>query len=66
LIIASNLAEVTAPIRSLMKKDVEFLWDTPQEQAFSKVKNKITKAPVLGYYDHKKPLVVETDASKYG
>ncbi|XP_052778759.1 uncharacterized protein K02A2.6-like [Mya arenaria] len=63
---APNLAEVTAPIRSLLKKDVEFLWDAPQEQAFSKVKEIITQAPVLGYYDPKKPLVVETDASKYG
>ena len=51
---APNLAEVTAPIRSLLKKEVEFLWDAPQEIALSKVKDIITQSPVLGYYDPKK------------
>ena len=63
---APKLAEITAPIRCLLKKDTEFLWDAPQEQAFQQVKVIITQSPVLGYFDPHKPLVLETDASKYG
>ena len=48
---APNLAEVTHPLRSLLKKDVEFSWDRPQQQAFEKVKEIITQSPVLTYFD---------------
>jgi hypothetical protein len=63
---APNLAEITAPLRSLLQKEVEFLWDDPQSRAFEKVKAVITNAPVLGYFDPKEPLVLECDASQNG
>ena len=28
---APNLSEITAPMRSLLKQDVEFIWDSPAE-----------------------------------
>ena len=40
-----NLAEITAPMRSLLKQDSEFLWDSPQDEAFNKVKQIITQTP---------------------
>ena len=61
-----NLAEATAPLRCLLQKDVEFVWDEPQTRAFENVKGIITNAPVLGYYDLKEPLVLECDASQNG
>jgi len=61
-----NLAEATAPLRCLLQKDVEFVWDEPQTRAFENVKGIITNAPVLGYYDPKEPLVLECDASQNG
>ncbi|MET0104994.1 MAG: RNase H-like domain-containing protein [Sedimenticola sp.] len=63
---APNLAELTAPLRNLLKKDTEFFWDHSQSEAFEKIKGIITKSPVLGYYDPSLPLVLEVDASKYG
>jgi hypothetical protein len=63
---APNLAKATAPLRSLLKNDTEFIWDHVHDRAFSQVKDIITKAPVLGYYDPTKPLILETDASKFG
>lgn len=65
---APNLAEVTKPLRSLLNKDVEFSWDTPQVDAFQKVKEILTRSPgpVLAYYDPKKYVVLQVDASKYG
>lgn len=63
---APNLAEATAPLRCLLQKDIEFLWDDPQTHAFNKVKDIITNAPVLGFFDPKEPLILECDASQNG
>ena len=51
---APNLSEITSPLRSLLKKETEFLWDEPQSRAFERVKQTITQSPVLAYYDPKK------------
>jgi len=61
-----NLSEVTHPLRSLLQKDTEFVWDEPQNRAFELVKKIITETPVLRYFDPQKQLVLETDASKHG
>ena len=63
-----NLAELTSPLRRLLAKYVEFAWDKTQADAFQKVKNVITqtRGPVLAYYDPKKPLTLQCDASKAG
>ncbi|XP_053403234.1 uncharacterized protein K02A2.6-like [Mercenaria mercenaria] len=63
---APNLAEVTSPMRALLKKDVEFLWDVPQTQSFDKMKDIITHSPVLAYFDPKQPVILECDSSLYG
>ena len=61
-----NMSTITKPIRELLKDDVEFQWDEAQEKAFQEVKDILTNAPVLAYYDVKKPVTVTCDASKYG
>lgn len=63
---APNLAEVTSPLRKLLQKDAEFVFDEPQTQAFNEVKRIITNAPVLGYFDPSKQLVIECDSSQNG
>lgn len=50
---APNLAEITTPIRSLLQKDKEFVWDCPQKEAFELIKKILTTAPVLRYFDPK-------------
>ena len=45
---------------------METYWGKPQAEALVKVKQIITKAPVLGYYDPDKPLVLQTDSSRSG
>ena len=59
------MSEITGPMRSLMRKNTEFVWDSPQEQAFNRVKQTITKAPVHAYYDPHKSLTLQVDASKH-
>ena len=61
-----NMSTITKPIRELLKDDVEFQWGEAQEKAFQEVKDILTNAPVLAYYDVKKPVTVTCDASKYG
>jgi hypothetical protein len=63
---APNLSEITSPLRALLAKDVEFCWDDLQKQAFKKVKEVITKSPVLAYFDPQKLTTLQHDASKYG
>ena len=64
---ASNLAEITSPLRSSEKETV-FIWNEPQTRgrAFEKVKEIITQSPVLCYFDPKETLTLEVDASKVG
>ena len=61
-----NLAETTAPMRSLLKKDSEFVWDCAHQTAFDKMKLLITSAGALAYNDVKKEVTLEVDASKHG
>ncbi|CAB3992300.1 Hypothetical predicted protein [Paramuricea clavata] len=61
-----NMSTIMQPIREVMKSGVEFHWGGAQEKAFQEVKELLTKAPVLAYYDVKKPVTVTCDASKSG
>ena len=61
-----NLAEVTAPLRKMMQKDVEFLLMESQLNAIDQIKKLLTTAPVLRYYDPSCPIRVRPDASSEG
>jgi hypothetical protein len=49
-----------------MKNDVQFEWGSRQEESFQKIKEILTAAPVLAYYDVRKPVTITCDASKSG
>ena len=61
-----GLSDVMKPIRMLTLKDTEWKWGNAQKSAFQKIKELVTEAPVLGYYDQRKPLVLQCDASQTG
>ena len=42
------------------------MWGKKQDEAFTEVKTKVTQAPVLAYYDCKKLLQIQCDASMNG
>lgn len=44
---APNLSEITSPMRQRLQKQVEFVWGTPQQESFQKVKEYLLKAQVL-------------------
>ena len=63
---APNLAEVSKPLRDLLKKDNEWIWGPDQEEAFKKLKTLLCSAPLLHHYHPGNPTMVSSDASSYG
>ena len=61
-----NMSTVTHPIRELLRKDVQFNWSWEQSDAFQKVKKLLSEAPVLAFFDVKKPVTVSCVASQHG
>ena len=59
-------ANLQEPISQLTQKDVAFVWEKPQQEAFDKLKSVITSAPVLAYFDNSKETVLSVDASSTG
>lgn len=61
-----NLADKTALLRNLLRKDTPFLWEANEQKAFDNLKEIICKAPVLVHFDPKTPCVLSVDCSQYG
>ena len=61
-----DMSQVTEPIRKLLRQDVEFEWTSHQETAFTKIKEILTRDPVLRYFDVSKPVTISCDASQSG
>ena len=63
---APNLAEVTQPLRELLKKDNDWTWGPQQQTAFETVKRLLTTSPTLQHYNPNKPTRVSADACTFG
>ena len=61
-----QLSVETAPLRTLLEKDVMWTFDKPQREAIKKLKELITSSPVLKYYNPKLPTRISSDASQEG
>ena len=60
------LSEETEVLRKLTEKDAEWCWLQSHADAVTRVREMIVSAPVLAYYDMKKPVVIQYDASQSG
>lgn len=49
----NNLSVMCDPIRSLIHRNVVWRWTPEHEEAFSNIKEAISQAPVLRYFDSK-------------
>ncbi|XP_029653414.1 uncharacterized protein K02A2.6-like [Octopus sinensis] len=61
-----KLADHTANLRELNKDDVEFDWCASHTQDFNAIKKLISKETTLQYYDRRKPVTLQVDASMRG
>ena len=61
-----QLSELTKPMRDLLKDDVVFTWDEPQQRAFKTTKETISTQTSLAFFDPAKPLTLQVDASQNG
>ena len=61
-----NLAEVTAPLRALLNKDIVFNLQKSQLDAIEKIKTLITSPPILKIFDPNLSTRLKIDASSEG
>ncbi|XP_023817326.1 uncharacterized protein K02A2.6-like [Oryzias latipes] len=61
-----HLSDDCEPLRQLTHKDSLWEWSDVQEDAFKRLKEKITQVPVLKYYSPEEELTLQCDASETG
>ena len=61
-----SISEAIVPLRELATKDTEFMWDEARHGMALQLKDLLSTAPVLQYYDVTKPVTVQCDASQGG
>ena len=62
----ANLSHETATLRELLKKDTIFCMGKPQIETFHRLRNIITKAPILQFYNSELPVRIRSDSSMFG
>lgn len=61
-----DLSDISAPLRKLLENDIEWHWEEPQKKSFEQIKQLVTNAPTLKFYDVNKPVTMSVDASSEG
>ena len=61
-----DLATISEPLRRLTMKGVSFKFGLEQKKAFQELKDKLSSATTLGYFDKDAPTQVVADASPVG
>ena len=61
-----NFAKVAQPLYHLIKKDVQYMWSSACQEAFTRLKELLTSPPVLAYPNFDRRFVLHTDASSHG
>ena len=58
-----SLSAHTAPLWELLKKDLEFKWNTSYQEVFDRIKKLVCKDMTLHYFDIWQPVTIKVDTS---
>ena len=61
-----NKSDLTRPLRNMLKSEARWEWSHEQKAAVENIKKELSKEPLLRYYDSKKPVTIQADASSTG
>lgn len=61
-----HLATLNAPMKELLKKSMDWLWEQPQEEAFLKIKEMLKSTQTIAHYGYRLDTIVTTDACGVG
>ena len=51
-----NMSDISAPLKKLLEGDTELYREKIQNKSFEHLKQLVTQAPILKYYDVSKPV----------
>ncbi|KAI3729489.1 hypothetical protein L6452_18149 [Arctium lappa] len=63
---SEDFSRIATPLTALTRKNVKFVWAEAQKEAFSKLKESLSSAPVLSLPNGMEGFVIYSDASKLG
>ena len=58
-----DYAAIAAPLRRLTRRETKFQWGKAEEQAFEKIKERISDSRTMAYFDPGKPIILRPEAS---
>ena len=61
-----RLSDVTANLRELLRKDIDYDWNNSHQKLLQEIKDLICNEMLLHYYDSSKKSVIQVDASSRG
>ena len=61
-----NLAQISHPLRPILKKSSRFLWTVEHENCFNEIKTRIANATANSHYNPQRETRVKCDASRSG
>ena len=61
-----NESSITAPLRSILKQDVEWSWQPEDDVTMQLVRETLARDTMLTFYDVRKPATIQADASQSG
>eukprot|EP00833_Pecoramyces_ruminatium_P004031 jgi/Orpsp1_1/1178063/evm.model.c7180000063880.1 len=59
-------SKTSAPLCSLLRKNVKYTWKNDQETSFNTLKERLINAPILKFPNFEKEFIIRTDASYDG
>ena len=63
---STRLSELVESVRELAKGKVPFRWGPEHQEAFNLIKKEIAGTPIVAYYNPRKQMTLQTDASSKG